>query len=183
MDGHICQGKLGCQEIDSKNVVTKDEESTHELLELERKMSRKDKIKSKMKKLIRKKLRSSKNEEHNFESFEFCSIWEDTMPHVKNKKQMKARTKKNQNLWNQIVLREFSGRNKWISTIMKGNWDIKKWNRRRWWRKQSQCAYLWTWGGNHGKIRSNKRWRSWFQRSCAVKKKKKIMPQVVIYYN
>ncbi|KAL2484182.1 uncharacterized protein Fot_45626 [Forsythia ovata] len=56
MDEHICKGKLGYQEIDSKKVVMEDDESTCEVLELKRRKSPKDKIKSKTTKLVPKKL-------------------------------------------------------------------------------------------------------------------------------
>jgi len=68
MDEHICK------QIDSEKVVNDVEESICEVLELKRRMSRKDKIKSKMKKLVPKKLRSSKKEENNSRSSKIYSF-------------------------------------------------------------------------------------------------------------
>lgn len=86
MDEHICKGKLRYEQIEK--VVNEEEESICEVLELKRRMSRKDKIKSKMKKLVPKKLRSSKKEENNYRSSKIYSFTcgEDESEDEKNQK-------------------------------------------------------------------------------------------------
>ncbi|KAI3455918.1 hypothetical protein Pfo_012581 [Paulownia fortunei] len=62
MDGSCFKGRLGYQEIESKEVVMEKEESMCEVAELKRK-SRRAKINSKMKKFVPKKLRRSRKEQ------------------------------------------------------------------------------------------------------------------------